>query len=111
MSTVIDLTMYVDDDQTKHIEELTQPLLKSTEGKGVLIDPGRRDIMYCMGETSNIEKKQRLVFTKNNRSNRSRQYRILRKTTLPLVVKEAEAALSKTKSKSVHLEKFKLHNY
>ncbi|KAI9274976.1 hypothetical protein EDC94DRAFT_666624 [Helicostylum pulchrum] len=66
----------VDDDQTKYIEELTQPLLKSSEGKCVLIDPGRRDII---------------------------------KTTLPLIVKEAEAALSKTESKSVQLEKFKLY--
>ncbi|GAA5794846.1 hypothetical protein HPULCUR_000194 [Helicostylum pulchrum] len=63
----------VDDDQTKYIEELTQPLLKSSEGKCVLIDPGRRDIMYCMGEA------------------------------------KAEAALSKTESKSVQLEKFKLY--
>ncbi|KAI9249102.1 hypothetical protein EDC94DRAFT_624372 [Helicostylum pulchrum] len=61
----------------------------------MLIDPGRRDIMYCMGETSTIEKKQRLIFNKNNRSKRSRHFRILRKTTQPLVVKEAETALSK----------------
>ncbi|KAG1457555.1 hypothetical protein G6F55_005862 [Rhizopus delemar] len=35
----------VDDNQTEHIEGLGQPDLKSIEGKCVLIDPGRRDLI------------------------------------------------------------------
>ncbi|KAG1262298.1 hypothetical protein G6F65_014706 [Rhizopus arrhizus] len=58
----------VDGNQTEHIEGLGQADLKSTEGKCVLIDPGRRDLMYCMKETSTVEEKQTLIFTKNNRS-------------------------------------------
>jgi hypothetical protein len=47
----------VDGNQTKYIEGLGQADLKSTEGKYVLIDPGRRDLMYCMKETSTVEEK------------------------------------------------------
>jgi hypothetical protein len=51
----------VDGNQTEHIEELGQADLKSTEGKCVLIDPGRRDLMYCMKETSTVEEKPALL--------------------------------------------------
>jgi hypothetical protein len=59
----------VDGNQTEHIEGLGQADLKSTEGKCVLIDPGRWDLMYCMKEASTVEEKQTLIFTKNNRQN------------------------------------------
>lgn len=52
------------DDDTKNIEGIGQAELKSTEGKCVLVDPVRRDIMYCMKEISTAEEKQALVFTK-----------------------------------------------
>jgi hypothetical protein len=58
----------VDGNQAEHIEGLGQADLKSTEGKCVLIDPGRRDLMYCMKEISAAEEKQTFIFTKNNRS-------------------------------------------
>ena len=45
----------VDGKQTEHIEGLGQADLKSTEGKCVLIDPGRWNLMYCMKETSTVE--------------------------------------------------------
>ncbi|KAG0765571.1 hypothetical protein G6F24_004317 [Rhizopus arrhizus] len=77
----------VDGNQTEHIEGLGQADLKSTEGKCVLIDPGRRDLMYCMKETSTVEEKQTLIFTKNNRS-------------------KFEAILSRSESNSVSLKKF-----
>ncbi|KAG1491973.1 hypothetical protein G6F54_009637 [Rhizopus delemar] len=90
----------VDGNQTEHIEGLTQAELKSTEGKCVLIDPGRQDLMYCMKETSTVEEKQTLIFTKNNRSKCSRHFRYLRKNTQPFVVQKAEAVLSRSESNS-----------
>ncbi|KAG1274939.1 hypothetical protein G6F65_010181 [Rhizopus arrhizus] len=96
----------VDGNQTEHIEGLGQADLKSTEGKCVLIDPGRRDLMYCMKEISTVEEKRTLIFTKNNRSQCSRHFRYLRKRTQPFVVQKAEAILSRSESNSVDLKKF-----
>ncbi|KAG1040758.1 hypothetical protein G6F43_012222 [Rhizopus delemar] len=90
----------VDGNQTEHIEGLTQAELKSNEGKCVLIDPGRQDLMHCMKETSTVEEKQTLIFTKNNRSKCSRHFRYLRKNTQPFVVQKAEAVLSRSESNS-----------
>ncbi|KAG0865831.1 hypothetical protein G6F16_009917 [Rhizopus arrhizus] len=94
----------VDGNQTEHIEGLGQADLKSTEGKCVLIDPGRRDLMYCMKETSTTEEKQTFIFTKNNRSKCSRHFRYLRKRTQPFVVQKAEAILSRSEPNSVDLK-------
>jgi hypothetical protein len=96
----------VDGNQTEHIEGLDQADLKSTEGKCVLIDPGRRDLMYCMKETSTVEEKQTLIFIKNNRSKCSRHFRYLRRRAQPFVVQKAEAILSRSESNSVNLKKF-----
>ncbi|KAG0752776.1 hypothetical protein G6F24_013382 [Rhizopus arrhizus] len=96
----------VDGNQIEHIEGLGQVDLKSTEGKCALIDPGRRDLMYCMKETSTVEEKRILIFTKNNRSQCSRHFRYLRKRTQPFVVQKAEAILSRSESNSVDLKKF-----
>ncbi|EIE84513.1 hypothetical protein RO3G_09223 [Rhizopus delemar RA 99-880] len=93
----------VNGNQTEHIEGLGQADLKSTEGKCVLIDPGRRDLMK---ETSTVEEKQTLIFTKNNRSKCSRHFRYLRKRTQPFVVQKAEAILSRSEPNSVNLRKF-----
>ncbi|KAG2193824.1 hypothetical protein INT47_004691 [Mucor saturninus] len=80
--------------------------LKRTENKCVLIDPGRRDLLYCMKETSTVKEKQTLIFTKNNRSKWPRHFRYLRNQNKPLVVQEAETTLSKTESKSTNLENY-----
>ncbi|KAG0995099.1 hypothetical protein G6F63_006997 [Rhizopus arrhizus] len=96
----------VDGNQTEHIEGLGQADLKSTEGKCVVIDPGRRDLMYCMKEISTAEEKQTLIFTKNNCSKYSRHFRYLRKRTQPFVDQKAEAILSRSESNSVNLKKF-----
>ncbi|KAG1641913.1 hypothetical protein G6F44_005356 [Rhizopus delemar] len=93
----------VNGNQTEHIEGLGQADLKSTEGKCVLIDPGRRDLMK---ETSTVEEKQTLIFTKNNRSKCSRHFRYLRKRTQLFVVQKAEAILSRSEPNSVNLRKF-----
>ncbi|KAG1457056.1 hypothetical protein G6F55_006147 [Rhizopus delemar] len=96
----------VNGNQTEHIEGLGQADLKSTEGKCILIDPGRRDLMYCMKEISTVEEKQTLIFTKNNRSKCSMHFKYLRKHTQPFVAQKAEAILSRPESNSVNLEMF-----
>ncbi|KAG1054613.1 hypothetical protein G6F43_003387 [Rhizopus delemar] len=101
----------VDDNQTEHIEGLGQADLKSIEGKCVLIDPGRRDLMYCMKETSTVEEKQILIFTKNNCSKCSRHFGYLRKRTQPFVVQKAEAVLSRCESNSVNLKSLSKETY
>ncbi|KAG1137908.1 hypothetical protein G6F37_011908 [Rhizopus arrhizus] len=96
----------VDGNQTEHIKGLSQADLKSTKGKCVLIGPGRRDLIYCMKETSIVEEKQTLIFTKNSRSKYSRHFRYLRKRTQPFVVQKAKAILSRSESNFVDLKKF-----
>jgi hypothetical protein len=95
-----------DSNQTEHIEGLGQADLRSTEGKCVLIGTGRRDLMYCMKETSTAEEKQTLIFTKNNHSKCSRHFRYLRKHTQPFVVQKAEEVLYRSESNSVDSKKF-----
>lgn len=56
-----------------------------------------------MKETSVVNHKEVLVFTKNDRS---RHFRILRKSTKPSMVESAEALLSKTPSYTVDVVKF-----
>ncbi|KAI7898631.1 uncharacterized protein BX663DRAFT_580503 [Cokeromyces recurvatus] len=95
------------DNDAQYIETLTQAELASTNGRCVLIDPGRRDILYCMKETSVVKHEEILVFTKkNDRSKRSRHFRTLRKSTKPSMVESAEALLSKTPSSTVDVLKF-----
>ncbi|KAG1137990.1 hypothetical protein G6F37_011372 [Rhizopus arrhizus] len=59
----------VDGNQTEHIEGLGQADLKSTEGKCVLIDPRRRDFMYCMKETSTVEENKHLYLPRTTVQN------------------------------------------
>ncbi|KAI9269607.1 hypothetical protein EDC94DRAFT_374916 [Helicostylum pulchrum] len=95
-----------DEYKIEHIEDLTQETLKRTADNCVLIDPGRRDLMYCMHETSTVKEKKTFIFTKNNRMKLSIHFRSLRKRSQPFVIKAAEAALSETNSSSVSVDKF-----
>ncbi|GAA5808780.1 hypothetical protein MFLAVUS_002176 [Mucor flavus] len=75
-------------DQTEYIEGISQSDLRKTEGNCVLIDPGRRDLMYCLKETSKTDDKQTLTKTK------------------PEIIKAAEVGLSKTESFSLKIESY-----
>ncbi|CEG81980.1 hypothetical protein RMATCC62417_16114 [Rhizopus microsporus] len=75
-------TTIKDDNNVKHIETLTRIELLLTNGRCVLIDPNRRDMLYCMKETSSAENKQMLRFTSICRSKQSRRFRILRRQSL-----------------------------
>jgi hypothetical protein len=89
------------DDETEYIEGLTQAELKNTKGRCVLMDPGRRDLLYCMKETSKAKDKQILVYTKMTRNKIARHFKSLRKKTKPEMIKATEVILSNTKSSSV----------
>ncbi|KAJ2661865.1 hypothetical protein IW148_003232 [Coemansia sp. RSA 1199] len=47
-----------------YIDELSQEYLQSTAGRCVLVDPGRRDLLFAMREDSTIQKKQIFRYTK-----------------------------------------------
>ncbi|KAI7895473.1 uncharacterized protein EV154DRAFT_573288 [Mucor mucedo] len=93
-------------DQTEYIEKVSQSDLRRTEGNCVLIDPGRRDLMYCLKETSKTEDKQTLIYTKMNRTKMQRHLRLLREKTKPVIIKAAEVVLSKIESFSVKITNY-----
>ncbi|KAJ2199728.1 hypothetical protein GGH18_000352 [Coemansia sp. RSA 530] len=47
-----------------YIDELSQEQLRGTVGRCVLVDPGRRDLLFAMHEDSTIQKKQVYRYTK-----------------------------------------------
>ncbi|KAJ2498769.1 hypothetical protein GGH96_004053 [Coemansia sp. RSA 1972] len=49
----------------QYISELTQATLQSTVGRCVLVDPGRRDLLYMLHEKSTVEKKDVYRYTRN----------------------------------------------
>lgn len=94
------------EDEFKYIESLTKEKLKEIEGQCVLIDPGRRDILYCMKESSTVLNKQIFRFTKNQRNKKSRRLRYLRNQLKPDCIKSAELLLSKVPSATLDIEHF-----
>ncbi|KAI9362710.1 hypothetical protein BD770DRAFT_466065 [Pilaira anomala] len=48
----------VEDEELKYIEQIPNEELRSTDGKCVFIDPGRRDLIYCMHEDSTVSNKK-----------------------------------------------------
>ncbi|GAA5806896.1 hypothetical protein MFLAVUS_000244 [Mucor flavus] len=87
-----------DEFDVKYVENLPQEQLIQTVGKYVLVDPGRRDLLYCLKETSTPDEKKTVIFTKNCYTKCFRHFRSLRKRNQPAVIKEAEANLSEAES-------------
>lgn len=77
-------------------------------GKSVLIDPGRRDMLYCMHEESTIENRRTYRYTSNQRTikTKSRKFKKLRENLKPDDVRATEVSLSKCKSSTVNGDKF-----
>lgn len=98
-----------DDDGFRYIEDLTAEELKETKDRCVLIDPGRRDILYCMKESSTISNRQVFRFTKSQRNKKSRRLRYLRNKLKPESIKLAERQLSQFPSKTLDSEQFVLY--
>ncbi|KAI7876664.1 uncharacterized protein EV154DRAFT_429682, partial [Mucor mucedo] len=93
-------------DQTEYIKKVSQSDLRRTGGSCVLIDPGRRDLMYCLKENSKTEDKQTLIYTKMNGTKMQRNLRLLRKKTKLVIIKAAEVVLSKIESFSVRIKSY-----
>ena len=93
----------------QYIERLTKEKLTDTKGNCVLIDPGRRDILFCKHEDSTMNEKRVTTYTKMKRTKLSRHFRITQKSCMPEAVKVATEALSKTKSKTVNLQEFEVY--
>ncbi|KAI8083294.1 uncharacterized protein B0P05DRAFT_610463 [Gilbertella persicaria] len=91
----------------EYVENILPATLKENQGKYVLIDPGRRDLMFCMQESSTKEKPQILKYTKITRNKLTRHNKILSKQNTPESVKIAQLILSKTVSSSVDITKFR----
>ena len=91
-----------------YIENLSPQKLQEDVGKCVLIDPGRRDLLFCMHENSTFDSKifYRYTINQKNVETKNRKFRKLRERLKPDSIHAAEDNLSKTKSASVNNEKF-----
>ncbi|KAI8318162.1 hypothetical protein GQ54DRAFT_281088, partial [Martensiomyces pterosporus] len=71
-----------DSDDCRYIEDIPSSELAGTAGRCVLIDPGRRDLLFCMKETSTPEQPEVYRYTANQKAKetRSRRFRKLRET-------------------------------
>ncbi|KAJ2259556.1 hypothetical protein EV176_006872, partial [Coemansia sp. RSA 451] len=62
----------------QYIDELSQATLQNMAGRCVLIDPGRRDLLFAMHEDSSIEKKHLYRYTRNQQRKETRITRFKR---------------------------------
>jgi hypothetical protein len=97
-------------DEFQYVEKLGKDFLAGV-GKCVLIDPGRRDLLYCMHEKSTVENKMIYRYTSNQKAieTKSRKFRKLRNNLKRDKVITAEISLSHFKSSTVNKEKFAEH--
>lgn len=93
--------------EEKYIEKASKADLHRDVGKCVLIDPNRRDTLFCMHEDSQVEKQLIYRYTSNQRAvqTRSRKYRKIRKEQ-KTDVKSMEMSLSTVCSKTCLKEEF-----
>lgn len=85
--------------------------ISNTEGKCVLIDPGRRDLMFCIHESSTPTNPQMLRYTQNTRAyeTKSRHYRKIRQSLKPDEIETLELELSKVPSSTVNVSKYETY--
>ncbi|KAJ2634197.1 hypothetical protein IW137_004463, partial [Coemansia sp. RSA 1287] len=62
----------------QYIDELSQAQLQNMAGRCVLIDPGRRDLLFAMHEDSTVEDKQLYRYTRNQQRKETRVTRFKR---------------------------------
>jgi hypothetical protein len=86
-----------------YIDHLSEDELLDTIGRTILIDPNRRDLIYCMHEYSTVHEKQTFRWTKNNEAKitKERKLRKLAQDKKPIEVQEAEALLSELNKSSL----------
>ncbi|KAJ1757191.1 hypothetical protein LPJ69_004504 [Coemansia sp. RSA 1752] len=81
--------------ECQYIDELSQATLQSTAGRCVLIDPGRRDLLFAMHEDSSIEDKQLYRYTRNQQRKETRvtRFKKILKKVKPVDIAAAERSL------------------
>ncbi|KAI9253140.1 hypothetical protein EDC94DRAFT_642315 [Helicostylum pulchrum] len=86
----------------KYIENIPNEELLATKGKTVLIDPGRRDLLYCMHEDSSYS------YTRNQKVKelKSTKFRKLHQRFKPTNIQECEAKLSQYSSPTVNADTY-----
>ncbi|KAJ2142613.1 hypothetical protein IW136_001905 [Coemansia sp. RSA 678] len=79
----------------QYIDELPQATLQSTAGRCILIDPGRRDLLFAMHEDSSIEDKQLYRYTRNQQRKETRvtRFKQILKKVKPVDIAAAERSL------------------
>ncbi|KAJ2384459.1 hypothetical protein GGI05_005003, partial [Coemansia sp. RSA 2603] len=92
----------------RYIHELSKNELEAIKDRVVFIDPGRRDLLYCMSINSTAKPWKTYRYTSNQRHSdtKMRHYRKLRNAIKPSEVSEAENRLSQLPGTSTNLEKF-----
>ncbi|KAI9354997.1 hypothetical protein BD770DRAFT_412005 [Pilaira anomala] len=87
----------VEDEELKYIEQIPNEELRSTDGKCVFIDPGRRDLIYCMHEDSTVNNKKIYRYTRNQKAKETKSTKIkkLRQQLKPKDIQDCEDKLSK----------------
>ncbi|KAG1457122.1 hypothetical protein G6F56_006679 [Rhizopus delemar] len=96
------------DEDVPYVHTLSKEQLLADTGKCILVDPGRRNMLYCMHESSTIQKKSVYRYTNNQRNveTKTRKFRNLRENSKSAAVTAAEASLGRFCSSTVVPQKF-----
>lgn len=92
-----------------YIDKLSNKELQRTTNQCVFIDPGRRDMLFCMSERCESRHDSLIYrYTSNQRAKetKSRKFRKFRQNNKPKAVSDLENSLSKHASSTVNLQKY-----
>ncbi|KAJ2123814.1 hypothetical protein IW147_002243 [Coemansia sp. RSA 720] len=94
-----------------YIDDLPQATLQSTAGRCVLVDPGRRDLLFMMHEDSSIKEKRVYRYTRNQQRKETRltKFKQILEKVKPADVAEAERSLGAGSCVKPDLELYKLY--
>ncbi|KAJ2543088.1 hypothetical protein GGF49_002335 [Coemansia sp. RSA 1853] len=95
----------------QYIDNLPQTQLQSTAGRCVLVDPGRRDLLFMMHEDSSIEEKKVYRYTRNQQRKEMRltKFKRILEKVKPAEVTEAERSLGAGSCVKPDLESYKVY--
>jgi hypothetical protein len=99
-------------ENTRYINELTPGQHQEIAGECVTIDPGRRDMLFCMHEDSTAQHPIKYRYTKpcQDKHRKTKDYRRILRQVKPQAVADAERTLVNSRSLTVQgFEQF-LHN-
>jgi hypothetical protein len=98
-----------------NVLDLSPEELRATEGSCVLVDPNRRDLLFCMHENSTPEQPQLMRYTKNTQAKqrKERKYRNIQKAVKSqnenIGLAEARLSLYSRSTTSVHVFSLYIH--